>query len=70
MFVAPETCAEPAAMAELVAVLFEPTAKYRDSAASEDEFVEYFLPYVKDWDSLEPFKQMLHTARLWDNVPG
>ena len=32
--------------------------------------MEYFLPYVKDLDSLEPIKQLLHNARLWDYVPG
>jgi len=70
MFVLPVSCQEPEAMVELVDMLFETTAKYRDIAAYEDEFVEYFLPYVKDWDSLETIKQMLHKARLWDNVPG
>jgi len=70
MFVLPVSCQEPEAMAELVDMLFETTAKYRDIDAYEDEYVEYFLPYVKDLDSLETIKQMLHKARLWDNVPG
>jgi hypothetical protein len=70
MFVLPISCEEPAAMAELVDMLFETTAKYRDIDAYEDEYVEYFLPYVKDWDSLETIKQMLNKARLWDNIPG
>jgi ABC-type glycerol-3-phosphate transport system substrate-binding protein len=70
MFVLPISCDAPAAMAELVDMLFETTAKYRDIDAYEDEFVEYFLPYVKDWDSLETIKQMLNKARLWDNIPG
>lgn len=70
MFVLPVSCQEPEAMAELVDMLFETTAKYRDIDAYEDEYVEYFLPYVKDLDSLETIKQMLNKARLWDNVPG
>jgi len=70
MFVLPITNDEPAAMAALVDMLFETSANYRDLAAYEDEFVEYFLPYVRDWDSLETIKEMLHKARLWDNIPG
>ena len=70
MFVLPVSCQEPEAMAELVDMLFETTAKYRDIDAYEDEYVEYFLPYVKDLDSLETIKQMLNKARLWDNIPG
>jgi hypothetical protein len=41
---------------ELVDMLFETTGNYRDLDAYEEEFVEYFLPYVKDWDSLETIK--------------
>jgi len=70
VFVLPITCQEPTAMAELVDMLFETTGNYRDLDAYEDEFVEYFLPYVRDWDSLETIKVMLGKARLWDNIPG
>ena len=70
MFVLPITCQEPEGLVQLVDMLFETTGEYRDLDAYEDEYVEYFLPYVKDWDSLETIKQMLHKARLWDNIPG
>ncbi|NLL42939.1 MAG: extracellular solute-binding protein [Firmicutes bacterium] len=70
MFVLPITCQEPEALVELVDMLFETTGNYRDLDAYEEEYVEYFLPYVKDWDSLDTIKEMLSKARLWDNVPG
>jgi multiple sugar transport system substrate-binding protein len=70
MFVLPVSETQPEAMVALVDMLFETTGKYRDLDAYEDEYVEYFLPYVRDWDSLETIKEMLNKARLWDNVPG
>ena len=47
MFVLPVSEKEPAALAALVDMLFETTGKYRDLDAYEDEFVEFFLPYVQ-----------------------
>lgn len=68
MFVLPITEKEPEALVALVDMLFETTGKYRDLDNYEEEFVEYFMPFVHDWDSLDTIRDMLNKAVLWDNI--
>ena len=67
--VLPITCKEPEAMIALGSMLFETTADYRDIDKYDEEFLEYFMPFVKDRASLETIRQMVFKVRLWDNVP-
>lgn len=68
MFVLPIMEKEPEALIAIVDMLFETTSEYRDLAKYEDEFVEYFMPFVHDWDALDTIREMLNKAVLWDNI--
>jgi multiple sugar transport system substrate-binding protein len=68
--VLPITCKEPEAMIAIANMLFETTADYRDLDTYDDEFLEFFMPYVTDRASLETIRQMIFKVRLWDNIPG
>ncbi len=68
MFVLPIMEKEPAVLVAIVDMLFETTGKYRDLANYEDEFVEFFMPFVHDWDALDTIREMLNKAVLWDNI--
>lgn len=68
--VLPVTCKEPEAMIALGSMLFETTADYRDIEKYDEEFIEFFMPYVKDRASLETIRQMVFKVKLWDNIPG
>lgn len=68
MFVLPVSEKQPEALIAIADFLFETTGKYRDLDNYEDEFVEYFMPFVHDWDALDTIRGMLNKAVLWDNI--
>ena len=66
----PVTEKNPKAIVEVVNGLFDVTSAYRDLTEYKTDILGFFMPTVKDRDSLTVIEQMLNSIRLWDAIPS